>query len=110
MKVFLDQDKKLCVTFRLEPGCLGPQGVEYITDFCESAQKTISDTNAEFVILNIMPRHDKTLPEIEYKINNKKLSHDKAVKYLNVFDKNLDEFEACLQDKLAIHIDEYLGY
>jgi len=110
MNVQLDKTKKLCVTFRLEPGCLGPEGKSHITEFCSSAQKEVNKMHTEFVIWNIVPRYDKSLPEIEYKINNKKLTHDKAEKYLNIFNKNLDEFEAGLQDKLAIHIDEYLGH
>jgi len=109
IKLPLDQDKKLCVTFRLEPGCMGPQGMEHIEAFCQLAQKKVNETDTEFVEWTIVPRHDKTLPEIEYRLNNKRLSHEKAVKYLNMFEKNLDEFEENLQDKLAVYIDDYLG-
>jgi len=109
IKLPLDQDKKLNVIFRLEAGCLGPQGTEHIDAFCQSAQKMVKETDTEFIVWTIVPRHDKTLPEIEYRINNKKLNHEKAVKYLNIFSKNLDEFEANLQDKLALYIDDYLG-
>ena len=110
IKLPLDIEKKLSVTFRLESGCLGPQGEEHIEEFCQLAQKMVNKMDTEFVVWNIVPRHDKTLSEIEYRINNKKLSHDKAAKYLNVFNKNLDEFEENLQDKLALYIDEYLGH
>jgi len=110
IKLPLDEDKKLSVTFRLEAGCLGPEGETQIEAFCESAQKMINKINADFVIWNIVPRHDKKLPELEYKLNNKKLNHDKAVKYLSLFNKSLDYFEESLQDKLAIYIDEYLGH
>ena len=47
---------------------------------------------------------------MEYKLMNKRLSHEKAAKYLALFDKNLDEFEGHLHDKLALLIDEYLGH
>jgi len=110
IKLPLDQDKKLFVIFRVEPGCLGPQGVEHVTDFCITAQKLVENIDADFVHWEISPRHDKDLPEMEYKLINKKLTHDKAAKYLALFDKNLDEFESHLHDKLALLIDEYLGH
>ena len=109
MKLPLPEDKKLEVIFRVESGCLGPKGDEYVVDFCISAEKELAVIDADFVHWNISPRHDKSLPEMEYKLNNKKLTHDKAEKYLQVFNKNLDEFEGHLQDKLAEHIDEFLG-
>ncbi len=110
IKLPLDQNKKLCVTFRLEAGCLGPQGEDHISAFCESAQVMVNKMHADFVNWSIVPRSDKSLAEIEYKLNNKKLTHDKAAKYLEIFGKNLDEFEENLQDKLALHIDKYLGH
>jgi len=110
IKAALDNEKKICITFRIEAGCLGPQGENYIEDFCISAQKSFLNMNKEFVIWKIMPRHDKSLPELEYTINNKKLTHDKAEKYLNVFNENLNKFEETFQDKLANYIDEYLGH
>lgn len=101
--------KKLTVTFRVEPGCLGPDGVEHIEEFCKYAKKEVAQLDADFVRWVITPRYDKSLPETEYKTNNKKLDHDKAEKYLRVFEKELDEFEEHLQDKLAELIDEYHG-
>lgn len=110
LKLPLPKDRKLEVFFRVEAGCLGPQGEEHVVEFCESAQKAVDAIDADFVHWNIMPRDDKSLPEMEYKLNSKKLTHDKAAKYLEFFDKNLDEFEGHLHDKLALLIDEYLGY
>jgi translation initiation factor 2 alpha subunit (eIF-2alpha) len=101
--------KKLTVTFRVEPGCLGPDGAEHIEEFCKYAKKEVAQLDADFVRWVITPRYDKSLPETEYKTNNKKLDHDKAEKYLRVFEKELDEFEEHLQDKLAELIDEYHG-
>lgn len=110
IKTSLENEKKICITFRIEAGCLGPQGEEHIKEFCDSAQKIFKDMNKEFVIWHIVPRHDKNLPELEYTINNKKLNHDKAEKYLNVFNEKLNKFEENFQDKLANYIDEYLGH
>ena len=110
IKLPLDQDKKLSVIFRVEPGCLGPQGDEHVADFCITAQKVVDNIDADFVNWEISPRLNKELAEMEYKLMNKKLSHDKAAKYLALFEKDLDEFEGHLHDKLALLIDEYLGH
>ncbi|MFT5314070.1 MAG: hypothetical protein ACI8Z9_002569 [Paraglaciecola sp.] len=101
--------KKLTVTFRVEPGCLGPDGRDHIEGFCKFAKQEVLDLEADFVRWVITPRYDKSLAETEYKTNNKRLTHEMAEKYLRVFGKNLDEFEAHLQDKLAALIDQYLG-
>lgn len=110
IKLPLSKDKKLNVIFRVEPGCLGPKGDEHVSDFCNFAQKEVDTIDADFVHWEILPRNDKSVPEMEYKIINKKMSHDKAAKYLEIFNKDLDEFEGHLHDKLAHLIDEYLGH
>jgi hypothetical protein len=101
--------KKLTVTFRVEPGCLGPDGIDHIEGFCKFAKLEVSGLESDFVRWVITPRYDKLLLETEYKTNNKRLDHDKAEKYLRVFGKELDDFEEHLQDKLSILIDQYLG-
>ncbi|WP_158967538.1 hypothetical protein [Paraglaciecola sp. L3A3] len=101
--------KKLTVTFRVEPGCLGPDGIEHIEGFCKFAKQAVAKLDSDFVRWVIIPRFDKSLAETEYKTNNKILDHHKAEKYLRVFGKELDDFEEHLQDKLSILIDEYLG-
>ena len=109
-KLPLPQNKKLKVVFRVEPGCLGPSGDQNVTPFCLYAEEQVATIDSDFVIWTIIPRFDKSRPEIEYKVGNKNLTHDKAAKYLNIFKKNLDEFEDHLNDKLTILIDEYLGH
>lgn len=101
--------KKLTVTFRVEPGCLGPDGAEHIEGFCKHAKKSVAGLDADFVRWVIVPRYNKSLAETEYKTNNKILSHQKAQLYLGAFGKDLDEFEEHLQDKLSDLIDQYLG-
>lgn len=105
----LPKDKKLIVQFRLEPGCLGPDGADFVEDFCLQANKVMKVVDAEFVIWQIIPRFDKSLPEIEYFIADKVLSRDKADKYLELFDKELDEFELHLDEKLTALVDAYLA-
>lgn len=106
----LPQEKKLTIVFRVEPGCLGPKGMDHINKFCGLAQKKFESIDSDFIHWEIIPRHDKSLPEMQYKINNKKLSSDKAEKYLTLFDKSLHEFEDHLNTKLSLIIDQYMGY
>lgn len=101
--------KKLTVLFRVEPGCLGPDGIEHIEGFCKYAKKEVVGLHSDFIRWVITPRFDKTLAETEYKTNNKRLTHDKAEKYLMIFGQELDDFEEHLQDKLSEMIDTYLG-
>ena len=110
IKLPLDQEKKLTVIFRVEPGCLGPQGKSLVDKFCEYAQAKIDSVDAEYISWIIQARHDKSLPEMEYRINNKKLTHDKAEKYLSFLNKELDIFEGHLHDNLATYIDEFMGH
>ncbi|MFW2373149.1 MAG: hypothetical protein ACN4GM_08510 [Gammaproteobacteria bacterium] len=104
----LAKDKKLRLEFRIEPGCLGPDGKQHIDEFCRFAQKQIESIDADFIHWVLIPRHDKLLAEIQYKINNKILSQDQAQKYLAMFDKNLDQFEEHLNETLSSLIEQFL--
>ena len=108
-KLPLPQDKKLTVLFRVEPGCLGPDGKDQIEEFCRFAQTEVESVDSDFVHWDIVPRYDRSLSEMQYKISNKKLTHDKAAQYLQMFKKSLDEFEGHLHEKLALLVDQYLG-
>ena len=110
IKLPLPQEQKLTVISRIEAGCLGPDGADHIEKFCLFAQKEFETVDADFVHWELVPRHDKSLPEMQYNVLNKNMDHDKADKYLQLFDKNLDEFEGHLHDKLAELIDQYLGH
>ncbi len=106
----LPPEKKLTVIFRIESGCLGPTGQDLIDDFCQLAQKEFESIDSGFMHWQIEPRHDKELPEIAYRVNDKNLNHDKAEKYLEIFKQSLDDVEGHLHDKLSILIDQHLGY
>ncbi len=106
----LPQEKKLTVLFRIERGSLGPDGDKHMDDFCLFAQKELDSLDADYMHWEIIPRHDKSLPEMEYRINNKKLSHDKAAKYLELFGQDLDRFELDLARSLSTLIGRYLGH
>jgi hypothetical protein len=110
IKLPLPQEKKLTMIFRVETGCLGPEGAKHIDNFCAKVQKEFIVIDADFIHWEIIPRHDKSLPEMQYQINNKTLSKDQAKKYLSLFGKTLHEFEEHLNQKIGLAIDQYLGY
>ena len=107
-KLPLPQDKKLTVIFRVEPGCLGPTGSTLVDGFCSFAQKEVAMVDSDFVHWEILPRHDKALPEMQYRVCNKKLTHDKADQYLKLFQRSLDLFEEHLHEKIVLLIQQYL--
>lgn len=98
--------KKLNVLFRVEPGCLGPDGINHIEKFCKYAALHM---DASYIRWVITPRYDKSLPEIEYRIGNKLINQQRAQQYLTVLDNSMEDFEEVLQEKLAELIDEFLG-
>ncbi|MFB9887308.1 hypothetical protein [Balneatrix alpica] len=103
----LPESKKLTVTYRVEPGSLGPLGKNLIDEFCAFAQNNVESLDADYIIWSIIPRNDKTLPEIQYNLLGKRISHEQADQYLSIFGKSLDEFEDHLDDRLTNLIDEF---
>ncbi len=105
----LSEDKKLSVVYRVEPGCLGPQGKDYIAEFCSFAKKELLSFNSDFVVWQIVPRNDKSLPEMQFSLAGKMISPPQAERYLTIFDQSLDELECKLGDKLDTLIEQYLN-
>lgn len=99
--------KKLKVIYRIEPGCLGPQGESHIIGFCDFAQKNFQPAQSELFQFEIVPRRDKSQPEKQYNINDKKLPHDKVTRLLDSLDKNINEFEDELDEHLVSLIELY---
>ena len=103
----LPKEKKLHVLFRLEPGCLGPKGIDLIEGFCEFANSKISEL--PYASYLFVPRFDKTLPEWEYKINSLNLSNEKVESYLAIFSQVKSQFEEGLEEKVTEYIEIYLN-
>jgi len=104
----LTKDKKLTVLCRVEPGCLGPDGQDHIKDFCTFTQKEVESIYAKFIHWNIVPRDDKSLPEMQYQIGSKQLTQERAAKYLKLFGKDLEQLEEKLHETIAHLINRYL--
>ena len=101
--------KKLVILFRLEPGCLGPDGVNHIDTFCHVAEQALTNLNADVCHWFLTPRFDKNLNEIQYSVAGKVLSRDKAVKFISSFNQNFDEIEERFEDKLTQLINQYIA-
>lgn len=101
--------KKLSVLCRVEPGCLGPDGREHIEAFCNLAQQAMKHFAVDLVTWTLVPRYDKTLPEMEYSIDNKWLSRAQVSIYFNTLGQDLDTFEEAFNDKLTAFINLYLA-
>lgn len=106
--VALPEEKKLTVIVRVEPGCLGPEGDAHIDAFCKMAAPEISQIDRHFANWKVIPRSDKTLPEIEYQINDKVLSSEKADRYLGLFSRELYQFEDDLNSYLVTIIEHFM--
>lgn len=105
----LPENRKLIVLFRVEPGCLGPEGVEHIERFCEFAASAEKYGLPGYVSWRFEPRYDKNLPEISYCLNDKGLSPDKVERYLSVMGARTTELEDTLEQILTDLIDSYFG-
>ena len=110
MKLPLPKEKKMTVVCRIEPGCLGPEGIDLVEEFCTFAQREIETIDSDFIHWELVPRLNKEYEEMQYQVNGKNLSHEKAAKYLQIFDVKIDEFEDRLHDKLSELIDQHLGH
>ena len=102
-------EKKLFLTYRVEPGCLGPDGVNYIKDFCRHADNGFINHHSNYVVYQFIPRFDKSLAEMEFSVNHKRLSEEKANQYMSFFSQTLESFEEDLQDQLTLLIDTFFG-
>lgn len=103
------ESKKMTVIFRMEPGSLGPDGADYINEFCEFAQVQLQACANAYINWSIVPRLDKSLAEMEFQLVNKKLTSAKVTQYLALFDETFDHFEEQLEDNLEAIINQYFG-
>jgi len=105
----LPDRKKLTVIYRVEHGCLGPQGKDHVDKFCDFAQKSFTGPWSAFIEWRFIPRNGISQPEIQYEINSRLLSNDKAEKYLEMFETSVEHLENHLHEKIVALIEQYMG-
>lgn len=99
--------KKMTVLIRVEPGCLGPTGADYVEEFCAFAHPVFNRMKSAFLQWELIPRYDKSLDEIEYQLCGRTLANDKAEKYLALFHSTCQDLEEDISAKLSISIDKF---
>ncbi|CAG9298328.1 hypothetical protein [Celerinatantimonas diazotrophica] len=97
----------LQLTMRIEPGCLGPDGVEHVEQFCQFALEPFNRLGGQALQWTLIPRYDKQLPEIEYGLGQHRLSYAQAKRYLEHWSLNLDEEEEHISELLSELIDQF---
>ncbi|RBW47260.1 hypothetical protein DS885_04175 [Psychromonas sp. B3M02] len=102
-------EKKMSVIFRMEPGSLGPDGGQYIKEFCDFAQTQLQACAAYYINFFIEPRFDKTLAEMSFILANKSLNQQQVEKYLDLFGEEYSHFEDQLESNLEAIIDQFFG-
>lgn len=95
--------------FRIEPGCLGPEGISHADKFCVMAATELRAASPHFIKWQVEPRHNKQLPEMDFAINGRALNRELAARYFEHFDKDLEQFELDIFDHLPELIDHYFG-
>lgn len=101
-------DIKMTLLFRVEPGCLGPDGKVHIDDFCRLAQQAFAAKQHSWLEILVIPRHDKRLPETEYRLGERGLDRAKAERYVTLHGKELAKLEGRLNDLISDLIEQYL--
>lgn len=103
-------ENKLIILYRLESGCLGPNGASHIERFCPEAQSKLSDLFGPIIRWELEPRHDITLPELDYRLTNKRITRNQASTYLSAIGQDIDEVEAQLFKRISLLANDFLGH
>ncbi len=103
-------DTKLTVVVRVEPGSLGPDGQDLVEGYCEVANQSFSKIHPELIEWQVVPRFDKTLPEMEFSLNSKKLNAEQTNKMLSLIGYDEEKLEVDTMSHIANLIDKYLGH
>lgn len=103
----LKDDQRISIVFRVEPGSLGPEGSEHAEEFCRYATGEFHTLNKDFANWIIIPRYNKQLPELEYRINQKSLPPVKARQYLALFKQDIAKFEEEVEERIAELVEEF---
>lgn len=98
---------KLVIRFRLEPGCLGPTGADYVEDFCQLINKV--EFRYPFVTLHVIPRYDKSLPEWEYLLNDKLISEDQADRVLELNNFTIESMEEAVDEFITLKVEQFMA-
>ena len=100
---------KMTIICRVEPGCLGPDGADHVEEFCKLGQKEFDAIDPDIFDWEIIPRFDKTRPELQYKLRDRNLNKRQSGLYLKALGKDPDGFEEALFKQLSLSVNHYFG-
>lgn len=100
---------KITVICRVEPGCLGPDGADHVEAFCKLGQKEFNAIDPDIINWEVIPRFDKTQPELQYKLNGLYLNEEQSELYLKALGKDPSKFEETLFKQLTVSVNHYFG-
>lgn len=100
---------QLTVIYRVEPGCLGPEGATHIEGFCQFAQPLVAAHTPAFMQWQLQPRFDKKLAEMQCILAGRNLSSEQADRYFALQGTSADDLEEQLNFQLTHLIDQYFG-
>jgi hypothetical protein len=92
--------------FRLEPGCLGPDGKHYIEAFCQLINRLHFSVSG--IQLSVFPRYDKSLSESEFLLEGKLISSSQAQKLLSLTQHSITDIEDSIDDFITTKIEQFM--
>lgn len=105
----LAEHQKITVTYRVESGCLGPEGASLIEPFCAFAQQEVNTFATDVVKWKIVARTDKSQPEMQFSLMNKRISPAQARVYFQLLGKDFSLFEEEFVEFFYHVIECYMG-
>lgn len=103
----LPEDRKLTITYRVEPGTLGPDGASHIEAFCQFLTERLQGFYPEVIQLKVVPRYDKQRPEKQFSIANKQISLTQATVYLDTLALDIDQIDDELDEQTSQLVDDF---
>lgn len=106
----MSQELDLKLIVRVEPGSLGPDGLDHIEAFCELANKVFSKVDYIQLSFSIIPRYDKALPELQLLMNDVILPEQRAELLLDKMNVTFEQVEEEVMERISNLIDRFLGH
>ena len=99
---------RLTLLMRIEPGCLGPDGKLHIATFCAAATRLFAASAPQGLCWQLIPRHDKRLPELSFLLQDQTLTAPQAERYLQRLGLALAPLREQADERLPELVDRYL--
>ncbi len=106
----MSEDLDLQLIVRVEPGSLGPDGLDHVEAFCEVANKVFAKVDYAQLSFNIVPRYDKSLDELQLLMNDVPLPAQRASLVLDKLNVTFDQVEEEVMERISKLIDRFLGH